>query len=252
MQDRYAGDIGDYGKFGMLRALHAEGFAIGINWYKTAPLKHEYLADGRFRQADGKYRIPDSLSVCDAALSEALRAVFDGEQRSIAALETADLIPDAVYYSKEIPVDRRQSWHEEALLSLSSADLVFLDPDNGLLVKSVGKFSAKSVKYALYEEAADYVSRNQSVVIYNHRCRKKPDQYFNDILLGITSVNQMRSKRVFAVTFPKGSVRDYFAVCANDEHAAMVIGAFERLVGGIWGHTGMCALPSFMSLYSVP
>ena len=26
MQDRYAGDIGDYGKFGLLKALQAEGF----------------------------------------------------------------------------------------------------------------------------------------------------------------------------------------------------------------------------------
>lgn len=30
MQDRYAGDIGDYGKFGLLKALQAEGFRLGI------------------------------------------------------------------------------------------------------------------------------------------------------------------------------------------------------------------------------
>lgn len=29
MQNRYAGDIGDYGKFGMLRALASEGLSIG-------------------------------------------------------------------------------------------------------------------------------------------------------------------------------------------------------------------------------
>lgn len=31
MQDRYAGDIGDFGKLGMLRALASAGFSIGNN-----------------------------------------------------------------------------------------------------------------------------------------------------------------------------------------------------------------------------
>lgn len=39
MQDRYAGDIGDFGKFGLLKALLAEGFSLGVNWYKAKPRK---------------------------------------------------------------------------------------------------------------------------------------------------------------------------------------------------------------------
>ena len=37
MQDRYAGDIGDFGKFGLLKALLSEGFSLGVNWYKAEP-----------------------------------------------------------------------------------------------------------------------------------------------------------------------------------------------------------------------
>lgn len=33
MQNRYAGDIGDFGKFGLLRALRGSGLSIGVNWY---------------------------------------------------------------------------------------------------------------------------------------------------------------------------------------------------------------------------
>ena len=46
MQDRYAGDIGDYGKFGLLKALQAEGFRLGINWYMaTPPTEREKLIE---------------------------------------------------------------------------------------------------------------------------------------------------------------------------------------------------------------
>ena len=35
MQDRYTGDIGDFGKLGLLRVLQAQGLTIGVNWYLT-------------------------------------------------------------------------------------------------------------------------------------------------------------------------------------------------------------------------
>jgi hypothetical protein len=33
MQDRYAGDVGDFGKLGMLRKIAYSGLKIGVNWY---------------------------------------------------------------------------------------------------------------------------------------------------------------------------------------------------------------------------
>ena len=45
MQDRYAGDIGDFGKIALLRSLKEQGFNIGVNWYKTEPLHTEKETD---------------------------------------------------------------------------------------------------------------------------------------------------------------------------------------------------------------
>lgn len=70
MQDRYAGDIGDYGEIGLLRELQARGLSVGINWYRVDPLEAERKIDGTFKQADGKYLIPDSLKVCDGDLAQ--------------------------------------------------------------------------------------------------------------------------------------------------------------------------------------
>ncbi len=53
MQDRYAGDIGDYGKIGLLKCLQAYGFTIGVNWYRVPELEIEKRKDGTFKQDDG-------------------------------------------------------------------------------------------------------------------------------------------------------------------------------------------------------
>ena len=35
MKNQYVGDIGDYGKYGLLRFLAEKGIRIGVNWYLT-------------------------------------------------------------------------------------------------------------------------------------------------------------------------------------------------------------------------
>ena len=35
MKDQYAADIGDYGKYALLRAFARENVCVGINWYYT-------------------------------------------------------------------------------------------------------------------------------------------------------------------------------------------------------------------------
>ena len=235
MQDRYAGDIGDYGKFGMLRALAAEGLSIGVNWYLVETPPRELAAN------DGGKLIPDKLTGCDPVLADTLRSISLGPSRSVCALERANLVPGARYFRDVVPVTDRDAWHARALLALDGADLVFLDPDNGLLVKSVGRGSAKAPKYALYEEVADYVARGLSVVVYNHRSRKRPSVYFGEICEKLSAAVP-RACGVIAITFPKGSVRDYIAVCANPRHAQLVRRAFRRLCEGEWGNAGMCRL----------
>ena len=235
MQDRYAGDIGDFGKFAMLRALATTGLSIGINWY-LVPTPPQELAVN-----DGQKLIPSNLAACDPDLAQALLAISKSPNRSVHTLEEADLVPGARYYSDVVPVEDRAAWHARAFAVLVGSDLVFCDPDNGLLVKSVGKRSAKAPKYTFYEEVSSYVARGQSVVVYNHRSRKKPDVYFREICEKLASAVPQASDTV-AITFRKGSVRDYFAICANLHHAKLVREAFGELASGVWGKVGMCEI----------
>ena len=48
MQDRYAGDIGDYGKIALLKALQAQELSVGVNCKTDAP-EFEKNPDGFYK-----------------------------------------------------------------------------------------------------------------------------------------------------------------------------------------------------------
>lgn len=243
MQDRYAGDIGDYGKFGLLRALCAADLSIGINWYKVESLECEIDRDGGYKQNDGKNLIPDHLKICDEQLADVLTQIAVSKNRSIDALEKSNLIDGAVYYQDSLSMEERTQWHENAMKKLAGCDVVFLDPDNGMLVKSVRKKSKRSVKYTLYEEVRDYLKRGQSVLIYNHRCRKPEKLYFDEICTRLRMHLDVNNDQILKITFPRITVRDYLAVCAASEHYNKIQRVFAEMDNGIWGRMGMCRVP---------
>ena len=78
MQDRYAGDIGDYGKIALLRELQSQGLSVAVNWYLVEPLESEKKADGTYKQEDGKYLIPEKLKDCDKDLASRLSMIAQG------------------------------------------------------------------------------------------------------------------------------------------------------------------------------
>ena len=243
MQDRYAGDIGDYGKIGLLKALQAQGLSIGVNWYLVEPMDTERKSDGTYKQEDGKYLIPEKLQVCDTLLAEKLTKIAKSDHRSIRSLEQGNFILNARYYSEPVSVAGREEWHKKALDLLNDLDIVFVDPDNGMLVKSVGKKSVKSVKYTFYEEVRDYVRRGQSVLIYNHRSRKQETQYFHEICYKLQEATGITETDILKITFPKCSVRDYLAVPASMDQREKIETAFTAMERGVWGENGMCRIP---------
>ena len=243
MQDRYAGDISDFGKIGLLKALQAQGLSIGVNWYLVEPMDTERKADGTYKQEDGKYLIPEKLQVCDTLLAEKLTKIAKSDHRSIRSLEQGNFILNARYYSEPVSVAGREEWHKKALDLLNDLDIVFVDPDNGMLVKSVGKKSVKSVKYTFYEEVRDYVRRGQSVLIYNHRSRKQETQYFHEICYKLQEATGITETDILKITFPKCSVRDYLAVPASMEQREKIETAFTAMERGVWGENGMCRIP---------
>jgi hypothetical protein len=85
MQSRYIPDLGDFSKLGLLRSLAGSGtpnvWSVGIVWYLTDP---ERDATGKLLNHDGRRPVayltaarPDFFRVCDPALYDALRRLYD-------------------------------------------------------------------------------------------------------------------------------------------------------------------------------
>ena len=214
-----------------------------MNWYLVEPMDTERKSDGTYKQEDGKSLIPEKLQVCDTLLAEKLTKIAKSDHRSIRSLEQGNFILNARYYSEPVSVAGREEWHKKALDLLNDLDIVFVDPDNGMLVKSVGKKSVKSVKYTFYEEVRDYVRRGQSVLIYNHRSRKQETQYFHEICYKLQEATGITETDILKITFPKCSVRDYLAVPASMEQREKIETAFTAMERGVWGENGMCRIP---------
>ena len=229
MQDRYAGDIGDYGKLGLLRKL-SEKFSIGINWYDPGKLDFERDKNGEFKQEDGKYRDFSSVRKYDDKLADELEKIKNNH--SIQILQGLELVDGAVYFGEKVPrdIDERKNWHKAALKKLEMSDIVFLDPDNGLLCDSVKMGTPQSVKYTYYNEVRDYLAQNKSVIIYNHRSRKKEDVYFSEIIDKLCRETGIERDLIQVVTFRRFSVRDYFIISKDEPTRDTIKSLIEELV----------------------
>ena len=232
MQDRYVGDVGDFGKLGMLRRIAASGLRVGINWYRTYKPEEHNNNDGKHIG----YLNNKLFQNCDDELLDKLRKIVESD-RNIAALEKKGLIPNARYYSEMLgpgndKSSSRDVWHNNSLKSLSCSDIIFCDPDNGLLVKSVSLSSAKSDKYITEDELVDYYLSGKSVIFYNHRCREKEDIYlqrFKPLQLR----NELVSAKWKGLKFARGSVRDFIFIL-QPVHFESTNDVIEKVMQSNW------------------
>ena len=115
MQDRYAGDVGDFGKLGMLRCMEDFGLKVGINWYLVGDESHNN---------DGKhigYLEDEKYQGCDDELLASLHRMVEQGERSVVEIEKLELLSTKKYYHERIVEPKMQSgtmrseWHQNAM-----------------------------------------------------------------------------------------------------------------------------------------
>ena len=97
MKNQYFGDVGDYGKYAMLRYLVNDGIKIAVNWYLTPD---DGSNDGKFTT----YLEKGDMSFYDKSLFELLKEMVAKGERSIEAFEKADVIKDAEIRNADVAV----------------------------------------------------------------------------------------------------------------------------------------------------
>src|SRR6476620_4333677 len=103
MQNRYVGDIGDYLKLGILRAL-SPGYNLGVAWWLFPDESHN--GDGRHISYLSR---PDQWRHFDPDLFDTLGSIVSTGRRSVRELETGDILPGAMFAREFIPTDRTRT-----------------------------------------------------------------------------------------------------------------------------------------------
>ncbi len=234
MKNQYVGDIGDYGKMGLLRILQNAGFRVGVNWYLTPD---DNSKDGRHI-----HYLDKQCDTPDIRLYRTLYQLVKTGCRNISGLELPDLLPDAVFYNTVLDYSQtnqaqerkaiRARWNESAQRRLKGCDIVFLDPDNGLEVNSTKPYDITGNKYVTYQEAAQYYAEGKSVLIYNHRDRSTEEKYI-ERFHRFCGIPETKDANLLCLTFRRVSVRDY-VLLSQTEHLNRLKSAMDYLFGSSW------------------
>lgn len=218
MKDQYIGDIGDYGKYGLLRHLSENGADILVNWYLT---ENDGSADGKhtaYLDDEKRFRRYDS------ELFDILKKLVYSGNRSITSFERENCIDDASYYHTVItPGSDRKEWHRNGLLAAAGKSFVFLDPDNGLTEKT--KSAKESVKFCFADEVADYYNTGVDVLYYCQRDRSPADVWHSRLRV---MQGYLPDACIRAVTCHRGTQRAYVFVLhrESEEKYSRIIDEF--------------------------
>lgn len=212
MQDQYVGDVGDYCKFVLLRAITdrditspAPALSLAVNWYRTNPENNKSRT-----QKDGKFtKYLDDLQ--DQDLYSKLQKLQ--KSRNIEAIEDSDIVEAQFYNIYVAKKQGRESWHNNALARLKDKDIVFLDPDNGLETEK-----KSSQKYVLRSEIEDYYTRGQSIILYQHQPRNiKKINFIKNIFQSQYKFIKIKPASIRVVEYSRYACR-YFILLLHEKH----------------------------------
>lgn len=205
MKDQYFGDVGDYRKFSILRAFSKEGLEVLVCWMYTLP---DGRSDGRFVEYLSK---PEWREYEPDIFDFLHNAVLKDKVRKLSLIEKSGLLSGVSFFSEvlqEKSTDRKaffEMLHKEA----KEADLVFLDPDNGIEVASVKTDKTNSERYVYWDELKELFGLGKSLLVYQHFGRQERNTYIQKTAqqvkdkLGAESIITVRTKNSFYLLIPQ-------------------------------------------------
>ena len=174
MKDQYFGNVNDYRKYGLLRALLSSGdLSLLVAWMLTPD-------DGSTDGGQRRYLQEASWARHDPTLHHGLTAILrEAPAPAVELIERTDLLPNATFHRDLVPdgSEERRVWRESLYAAASGRDLVFLDPDNGLEVKSRPLGRRDSCKHVLWSEVEHLSRLGCSLLIYQHFPREPRARY---------------------------------------------------------------------------
>jgi hypothetical protein len=230
LQNRYIGDVGDYGKFALLRSIFDQErgncpLRLAIVWCLFSDENHNN--DGRHTS----YLYKEEFRLLDPTLFDELRALIENESRRVSAIAEKGLFPaQTIFFETHVArknirgrsvsaLERaayRAKWLRDCLAFTKHQDVVFFDPDNGVEIASIDKKHPKAGKYVFWDELREFWNRGQSLIIYHHLNRTASVYQQMEALNGRLSREIPGQYRVVRLIFRRGSCRSYWLLLQSD------------------------------------
>ena len=176
MQDRFVGDIGDFAKYGLLRAL-SQGRRLGVAWYLMPDEAHTNSGN-RLKYLER----PDLWRGKDPALFDVISEVTSNCGRTVKAIERSGILGETIFSSERLETKKtksedvtefRRGWFRRTVETLSGCDIVFADPDNGLCPDNRFKSSQRTNWKSIPWSEAAYLTADRVGIVYHHNSRFK-------------------------------------------------------------------------------
>lgn len=227
MKNQYFGDINDYKKYSLLKLLSRYGqIETTVCWLLTNG------EDGSNGSRIKYLEQPDKWRKFDPMLYEYLRKqVLELKNRNVNVLEKADLFESFRFFPRiiEDDIQARENFFNDFLRFAKGTQLVFLDPDNGLEIKSIPRGRKASSKYIYWEEVQAVHEAGHSILIYQHFPRRARKPYIEDIVNRIRDITTI--KRIFYYSTPFV----VFLLLPQKEHEEIFIENNQNILNN-WGN----------------
>jgi hypothetical protein len=219
MKDQYFGDINDYIKYGLLRLFAKTGLRIGVCWMmtpsdgRTDGRKIHYLTNPpRWRDYD-----PDLFD----CLADAVQ-----RDRNVRQIQRASIMPNCTFYNDLVPelLESRRIWTSQALKKFPDVDLVFLDPDNGIEVRSTRIGGKGSGKFVYWIEMEAMWSQGYSLLVFQHFPRQNRRQYVSRL------TGEVSKRLVAAEVVPIITSNVVYLLAYQPQHKAKAKQAIDSII----------------------
>jgi hypothetical protein len=230
MKNQYFGDINDYHKYALLRALLKGGIIkLLVAWMLTEDDKGP---DGNKRNY---FNNPKKWKNLDPELFHFLLRLHGTHTNpNVSLIEKQQLLPNTFFFGEKVPADfeGRALWGNKLLKAASVVDLVFLDPDNGFQVKSKNKGHSDSSKYVFWDEVQGIWDKGKSLLIYQHGRR----EHYQTTVKKTFSSLKLRTQAPLILCFCSGQV--LFFLVSQEKHLSCFLTRIslflDKWEGRIW------------------
>ena len=181
MRNQWVGDIGDFGRDGLLCTLFGtpdkpvDGLKLGVVWClnKDDP-------------SSNRIETPEKYRWLDQPLYDSLLKLV-GDKRAIAEFQCGGILPTEIFFDKPICGllrKKRTDWLEAAIEKTKEADVIFIDPDTGIAPGKMtqkdsskkSRLTTRSAEHIFIDELKQLSDKGKSLIVYQHQNRTPPKE----------------------------------------------------------------------------